>query len=124
EASQRFDGERITLDAPSVVVLPVGPEHVASFDREGNDLILVLQDGSVLVIANFFVITSGDRNDLVFEDENGVTWWAQYDDVWTGFNIAEINDPVVPPPFPWLTGLGLLAGGAALAGGGGGGGGG
>ncbi|MEX2518759.1 MAG: tandem-95 repeat protein [Paracoccaceae bacterium] len=117
-APQTFDGNRIALEAPSVVQLQIGPEQVARFDRDGNDLVLVLEDGTVLVIENFFVETAGGRNDLVFEDGNGVTWWAQYGDDWTGFDIAEINDDVAaaPLPLPLLAGLGALAaGGAALA---------
>ncbi|WP_166802449.1 BapA/Bap/LapF family prefix-like domain-containing protein, partial [Microvirga pakistanensis] len=124
-ATRTIDGDHITLEAPSVVQLQVGPEQVARFERKGNDLLLILEDGTVLVIENFFVLTAGERNDLVFEDGNGVTWWAQYGDDWTGFDIAEINDDVMVKPLPpvplspaLLAGLGLLAGGAVLAGGG------
>ena len=122
--SQTFNEDRITLDELSVVQVQFGPEQVARFDRDGNDLVLVLKDGTVLVIENFFVVTSEGRNDLVFEDDRGVTWWAQYDDIWTGFDIAEINDGmvVVPPFLPVLGGLAALAAGAAVAGGSGGGG--
>ncbi|SDO88871.1 T1SS-143 domain-containing protein [Lutimaribacter pacificus] len=121
-ASQRFDGDRISPDEPSVIQVQIGPEQVARFDRDGNDLVLVLEDGTILVIENFFVVTADGRNDLVFEDGNGVTWWAQYGENWTGgFDIAEINDPVaVAVPFPLLAGLGALAAGAAAGGGGGG----
>ncbi|MBO1907986.1 tandem-95 repeat protein [Microvirga sp. 3-52] len=122
-AIRTFEGNRITLEAPSVVQLQVGPEQVARFERKGNDLLLVLEDGTALVIENFFVKTADERNDLVFEDGSGVTWWAQYGDDWTGFDIAEINDDVMAVPLPpvplspaLLAGFGLLAGGAALAG--------
>ncbi|MFL1404675.1 VCBS domain-containing protein [Marinobacter sp. M1N3S26] len=119
-SSQSFDGNRVTLEAPGVVQLQIGPEQVTRFERDGSDLVLVLKDGTVFVIENFFVETADGRNDLVFEDGNGVTWWAQYGDVWNGFDIAEINDDDAAAPFYWepLAGLGLLAGGAALAGGG------
>ncbi|MAK64624.1 MAG: hypothetical protein CMF75_07800, partial [Maricaulis sp.] len=115
-ASKVFDGTRIALEAPSVVQLAIGPEQVLRFDRDGSDLILVLKDGTRLVIADFFVQDADGRNDLVFEDGNGVTWWAQYGEEWTGFDIAEIEDALLVPPFPVaaLTGLGALAGGAAL----------
>ncbi|MFL1465457.1 VCBS domain-containing protein [Marinobacter sp. HN1S83] len=117
-SSRTFDGDRVTLEAPGVVQLQIGPEQVARFERDGSDLVLVLEDGTVFVIENFFVETADERSDLVFEDGNGITWWAQYGDVWNGFDIAEINDNVAATPFPWaapLAGLGLLAGGAALA---------
>ena len=119
--SHVVENKRITLEAPSVVQLPIGPEEVARFERDGNDLILVLGDGTVLVIENFFVVTENGRNDLVFEDQNDVTWWAQYGDNWTGFDIAEINREGIVPLWPVLAGLGLLAGGAGIAIGGGGG---
>lgn len=116
-AVETFNGGRIVLDAPSVVQLQIGPESVARFERDGNDLVLLLKDGSVLRIQNFFVVTAEGRNDLVFEDANGVTWWAQYGEKWTGFDIAEINEAAAVAPFPpaLLAGLGILAGGAALA---------
>ena len=124
-ASRTFSGNRIALEAPSVVQLQTGPEHVARFERHGNDLILILDDGTALTIENFFVATPEGRNDLVFEDANEVTWWAQYGETWTGFDIAEINTEAVAPaaaaapppslPMPLLAGLGLLAGGVAGA---------
>nr|WP_309501913.1 VCBS domain-containing protein [uncultured Roseovarius sp.] len=116
-ASRGFDGERITLDEPSVVELEIGPEEIAQYDRVGNDLVLVLKDGTRLVIEAFFVETAEGRNDLVLQDANGVTWWAQYGEEWTGFDIAEINEGAIAPIIPQggMAGLGLLAGGAALA---------
>ncbi|MGV0908496.1 Ig-like domain-containing protein [Martelella sp. FOR1707] len=113
------DTGHIALDAPSVVRIDVGPEQLLRYERDGNDLVLVLRDGSVLRIDGFFVVSNGERNDLVFVDDDGVSWWAQYGDVWTGFDIAEIETGVVtPPPFmPLLAGLGVLGGGVALAGG-------
>ncbi|GHE79977.1 hypothetical protein GCM10019059_42980 [Camelimonas fluminis] len=131
-APEAFNGSRIALGAPSVVQLQMGPERVAQYKRHGNDLLLTLDDGTVLTIENFFVMTPSGRNDLVFRDGDDVTWWAQYGEAWTGFDIAEINsgDATAPLalPLPLLAGLGLLAGGLggalALGGGGGGGGGG
>ncbi|WP_189658407.1 BapA/Bap/LapF family prefix-like domain-containing protein, partial [Pseudodonghicola xiamenensis] len=117
-ASQVFESDRIALDAPSVVRLEIGPEQVARFDRDGNNLVLVLDDGTVLIIENFFVTMPEGRNDLVFEDANDVTWWAQYGEEWTGFDIAEINEGLVLAPLP----LALLAGLGAVAVGVGGGG--
>lgn len=130
EAFQVEAVSAIRLESPSVVALAIGPEQVARFDREGNDLVLILEDGTILMIENFFIVTADERNDLVFEDGNDVTWWAQYDsngkygEAWTGFDIAEINDHATAVAFgPWLAGLGLLGGAAAIGGGGGGGGG-
>ncbi|MEN9063224.1 BapA/Bap/LapF family prefix-like domain-containing protein [Ponticoccus litoralis] len=115
-SSEVFEGGRIALEAPSVVQLAIGPEQVLRFDRDGSDLVLVLKDGTRLVIEGFFVQDADGRNDLVFEDGNGVTWWAQYGEDWEGFDIAEIEDALLIPPLPLaaLAGLGALAGGAAL----------
>lgn len=124
DTSQVLGEDRIVLTTPSVVQVQIGPEQVASFDREGNDLLLVLKDGTVLVIENFFVQTADGRNDLVMEDAQGVLWWAQYGERWTGFDIAEIDEDVAGaflPPVA-LGGLAALVGGAAVAGGLGGGG--
>ena len=91
--TQSIEADRIVLDRPSVVELQLGPEEVLSYNRTGADLVLTLKDGSVLVIENFFAMgEAGNRNDLVLEDSNGVTWWAQYDSVWDGFEIAEIEE--------------------------------
>ena len=64
----------MTLTSPSVVTLGFGPEKVARFDRVGNDLVLVLQDGSKVTIVDFFVTYDDGRNEVVFVDESGVTW--------------------------------------------------
>ncbi|MFK4823133.1 Ig-like domain-containing protein, partial [Ochrobactrum quorumnocens] len=122
-ASRNFDGNRIRLETPSVVQVQIGPEEVARFERDGNNLLLILEDGSVVVIENFFATTGDGRNDLVFEDGNDVSWWAQYGETWTGFDIAEINSTAAAAPLPMalLAGIGLAAGGAAIALGSGGG---
>ncbi|WP_175471240.1 Ig-like domain-containing protein [Roseivivax marinus] len=109
-----LEGSVVELGEPSVLQLHIGPEEVARFDRDGNDLVLVLKDGSVLRLVNFFVVTEQGRHDLTFVDENGVTWWGQYGEVWDGFDISEIEHgtafaPVMPQ------GLGLLGGGLAAA---------
>ncbi|MBL4918975.1 BapA/Bap/LapF family prefix-like domain-containing protein, partial [Szabonella alba] len=115
--------ERIILEGPSVVTLPVGPEAVLRYDRVGLDLVLVLADGSRITIVNFFVTGPDDaRNDIVFVDGNEVMWWGQYTQPWQGFQIAEIEPGAVPGAFGFF-GPGLLAGlaggGALIAGGGG-----
>jgi len=104
---------KINLSEPSVVTLRVGPEEVAHFNRSGNNLILTFRDGSTLTIENFFVVGDDDgRNDLVFEDENNVFWWAQYTTPWHGFDIAEIDSDILPPVI-WGPLGALLAGGLA-----------
>ena len=142
------DLQNLALQQPSVIVLKLAPESVARYERRGDDLVLVLKDGQEVVIHAFFVqypaqdhpaaestpapaasdhgSSSGQdnsahpgRNDLVLEDNNGVTWWGQYPDQWTEFHFTEIESHDVA--FPWWPMLlgGVLAGAAAGGGGGG-----
>ncbi|QDY69418.1 VCBS domain-containing protein [Qingshengfaniella alkalisoli] len=118
ETQQISDTSRVTLDAPSVIRLQAGPEQIAGYQRDGDDLVITLNDGSVLRIDNFFVMIEGERSDLVFEDASDVDWWAQYDDTSDGFAFAEIEQQGAS--MPWLPGLlatGLGAGAAAASGG-------
>ncbi len=122
EVSDLAGADRLLLLEPSVITFDFGPEQVARFDRVGNDLVLILADGTRIVIENFFVVVGEERSDVVFIDGNEVAWWGQYTSPWTGFDIAEIERGLPPPAFafagvPGL--LGLLAAGG-LAGGGGG----
>ena len=127
-SAERLSGrDPIVLRAPTVVRMPFGPEAVARFDKVGADLVLLLRDGTRIVVENFFrAFEGGGRSDLVFVDAADVTWWAQYDEPWGAFDIAEIETAGAAaagaPPGAGLLGglLGALgAAGAAVAGGGG-----
>ncbi|RWR47981.1 BapA prefix-like domain-containing protein, partial [Sinirhodobacter ferrireducens] len=96
----------------------MGPEAVARFERVGDDLVLELQDGSRIIIDNFFVVADEARSDIVFVDDAGVTWWGQYGSSWTGFDIAEIT-PTTVVPAALLGAIGTLAGAALIIGSGG-----
>ncbi|PRY93414.1 T1SS-143 domain-containing protein [Hasllibacter halocynthiae] len=115
----------VVLRGASVVEMPFGPEEVTDFAKVGLDLVLTLRDGSRIVIEGFFQTHDGARSDLVFVDDAEVAWWAQYDEPWTCFEIAEIEREgatlaAIPGGGPGAMGaLGaLLAAGAAVAGGG------
>jgi len=142
------DTRRIALDRPSVVFLKLAPEKVARYERHGDDLVLVLKDGQEITIQGFFVKyqdadtsdnapadaanatadgTPADhlpaRNDLVLEDDNGVTWWGQYPEQWSEFHFTEIEEDFAPAAawWPYLLGaLGAVGLGALAAGSGGG----
>ena len=100
-ADDQFEGTNaIVLQEAGVVSLHIGPEEVARFDQVGQDLVLLLKDGSKILIKNFFVQYEDNvRSDLVFIDENGVTWWAQYQEPWELFEIAEIEREFIAVPF-------------------------
>lgn len=106
----------IELSEPSIVQLEFGPEEVRTFDRLGNDLRIVLQNGEEVLLLDFFVESAdGERSELVLVDDNGVVWWGQYESEWSGFYFAEVEDDFAAIP-PWLwAGLAILGMGAAIA---------
>jgi len=120
------DDGKLNLDQPSVISLQIAPESVASFERRGDDLVLVLRDGREVTVHGFFRTYDDGRNDLVLEDEAGVLWWGQYHSPWSEFHFTEIEWLDAIPLIPLHENGGLLAGVGALAlaaaaGGGGGG---
>ena len=120
--TQLGDVSALALDAPSVVTLGFGPEEVARFDKVGNDLVLLLKDGTTVTITSFFIVHDDGRNEIVFVDENEVVWWGQYDEPWHSFHIAEIEHEIIPaaiaipglaPILAVIAGIGLASGLAA-----------
>ena len=68
--------ERIVLSESSIVHTKMNRDDVAEFIRDGNNLILKLTNGEVIVIENFFVVDSeGGTSDLVFEEDGCVIYW-------------------------------------------------
>ncbi|MCK9506773.1 MAG: BapA prefix-like domain-containing protein, partial [Porticoccaceae bacterium] len=115
----------ISVDAPSIVKMQIGPEQVAGLERSGSDLVVRLINGETIVIANFFVLDEeGSRSELILEDSDGVQWWTQYSSSTSEFNFVEVdlNMPaaaVAPEaggiPAWVLAGLALLGVGALIA---------
>ena len=128
----------VQLTDPAVVQIPVAPSQVASVSRTGDNAVLNLKNGEHVTVNNFFKANAqGVRSDMVFQDESGKLWQAQYSaESFHGFTFAEVNSlddllagvGVVGSATPeWaIAGLGLLGAGGATAaavgtGGGGGG---
>lgn len=65
----------VTLDGPSVVKLPFGPDLVKSLSRSGSDLVIIMNDGEQIVIQSYFTSSEldEDRSETVFVDEDGVS---------------------------------------------------
>src|SRR5690606_31314453 len=91
-ASRVVSESAIVLEPPSVVVLPYGREEVASFRREGLDLVIRLHSGETVRIANYYVKSAdGVSNDLVLQDDDGTLWLGQHSDGLADFQFAEIQ---------------------------------
>ena len=58
----------VLLTEPSVVRINATRASVASFERQGEDLILHMQDGSVVRYQRFFLDEDGVHSELVFDD--------------------------------------------------------
>ena len=63
----------VTLTQTSVVRINASPEVVNSYERQGNDLIVHMRDGSTVRYQNFFRMDGeGLHSELIFQDEQGV----------------------------------------------------
>ena len=59
----------VLLNQPSVVKIHGTRDVVSEFERQGNDLILHMRDGSVVRYQQFFFDdVDGDHSELVFDD--------------------------------------------------------
>ena len=61
----------VAMNESGIVVIHDSVKNVASYERSGNDLIIHMQDGSVIRCVGYFEnIGQEDENKLVFQDEN------------------------------------------------------
>ena len=121
----------LVLEQPATVKFPLDPQAVARYERVGNDLLLVLKDGSTITVGGFFLVDAdGQRSELVLEDPAGASWRGEYDSPWSGFHFTEM--PAAPEAgaagsaggglSSWtlaLLGVAGVAGAAAIGSGGG-----
>ncbi len=120
------------------VSLNLKPADVASYQRHGNDLLVSLGDGQVLVLSGYFDEgTTGDKNlflseegefvEVVLDEGVGGEFHASYSAIdvggkWSAYDelvfldLGQIEQVVAPLVAPLAGSLaGLLGGGAALA---------
>ena len=123
----------ISVREPSVIQLEVGPKDIAATIRQGDDLVIRLQNGEAIRVADFYASGPGEASSkLVLVDENGVVWDGNHTVGEADFSFTESagGDQLVggaegggDASILGLAALGALgAGGIALASGGGGGG--
>ncbi|WP_029589740.1 Ig-like domain-containing protein [Franconibacter helveticus] len=63
----------VNLTQTSVVRINASPESVNSYERQGNDLIVHMRDGTTVRYQNFFRLDAeGLHSELIFQDEQGV----------------------------------------------------
>ncbi|EOC1698797.1 Ig-like domain-containing protein [Cronobacter dublinensis] len=63
----------VNLSHTSIVRINASPETVNFYERQGNDLIVHMKDGTTVRYQNFFQLDAeGQHSELIFEDDNGV----------------------------------------------------
>ena len=92
EAREVSTAGPIELDAASTVRLQVSPDQVSTVTRggpDGRDLEVVLDDGSTIVIENYFAAdAAGELSELVLLDEDGASWWLRSNPETAGFMLV------------------------------------
>ncbi|WP_024556279.1 Ig-like domain-containing protein [Franconibacter pulveris 1160] len=58
----------LLLTQPSIVRVHATSQSVVRYERQGDDLILHLQDGSTVICKNYFLEAQGQTSELVFDD--------------------------------------------------------
>ena len=117
--------QHITLTEAPIVHTKMHRNDVAEFLRDGNNLILKLNNGETVLIENFFVVYDKVDSDLVFEEDGCILYW--FDGV-SGFKGIPGLEVLLPASaaggslLPWIIGGGAVIGGIIAAAGSGGGG--
>ncbi|MGA4853716.1 BapA/Bap/LapF family prefix-like domain-containing protein, partial [Acinetobacter haemolyticus] len=112
------NAERITLSEASIVHAKMQREDVVEFLRDGNNLILKLVNGEIVVIENFFTTYDDVASDLVFEEEGCVLYWFDGVSGFEGIPGLEVLLPTASAAqlgglLPWLAGAAVVGGIAA-----------
>ncbi|SSO60570.1 cell-surface adhesin [Acinetobacter baumannii] len=110
---------QITLTEASIVHTKMSRDDVDEFIRDGNNLVLKLKNGEVVVIENFFITYDDVASDLVFEEDGCVLYW--FDGV-SGFKGISGLEALLPAAessqlvglLPWLVGAAVVGGAAAI----------
>ncbi|EGT4349961.1 hypothetical protein DOX58_05065 [Cronobacter sakazakii] len=64
----------VNLSQTSIVRINASPETVNFYERQGNDLIVHMKDGTTVRYQNFFHLDAeGQHSELIFEDDKAYT---------------------------------------------------
>ena len=110
---------QITLTEASIVHTKMSRDDVDEFIRDGNNLVLKLKNGEVVVIENFFITYNDVASDLVFEEDGCVLYWFDGVSGFKGIPGLEALLPAVEGSqlvglLPWLVGAAVVGGAAAI----------
>ena len=113
------NSNQITLTEASIVHTKMHRDDVEEFIRDGNNLLLKLKNGEVIVIENFFTAYDEVISDLVFEEDGCVLYWFDGVSDFKGIPGLEVLLPEAGSQLvsllPWLAGLGAVGGVIAAA---------
>ena len=89
----------ISVSAPSVIEIQASPKAATKYIRQGNDLFIYMEDGSVIRCTGYFAedADSGKHSELLFKDEHGLTHiaFAEAEAV-PGMAAAELSAQATP----------------------------
>jgi len=66
------DSSSLTLSEPAIITLQGAPSQVSSYQKQGEDLILRMQDGRVVSYKHFFTAVDGKQSELLFQEEHSL----------------------------------------------------
>lgn len=82
----------ISLNENSVVVIDRSKDDVVKITRNGNSAEIIFKNGDVIIIENYFNDNNDSDNEIVFKDDDGELYWAQFTNDKGGIlNVVEYN---------------------------------
>ncbi|WP_202742933.1 BapA/Bap/LapF family prefix-like domain-containing protein, partial [Acinetobacter calcoaceticus] len=105
---------KITLTEASIIHTKMNRDDIAEFIRDGNNLLLKLKNGELIVIENFYTNYDDVTSDLVFEEDGCVLYWFDGLSDFKGIPGLEVLLPEAGSKLagllPWLVGAGVVGG--------------
>ncbi|VFS49194.1 BapA/Bap/LapF family prefix-like domain-containing protein [Budvicia aquatica] len=72
----------VSLQEPSVLVIHGSSTEVVRYERQGNDLLIVMKDGSVIRCNGYFIEDSEEKySELVFQNDSGALTHITFADI-------------------------------------------